>query len=91
MTDETLPLWSELHPDGRDIYYEGDDPEKFAQEIRAEFGFDPSDDELWGGPPIMLGLNGEHWADLFDRIYYFHCPPEHLDEIYGSDRWPMGS
>jgi hypothetical protein len=23
--------------------------------------------------------------------YSFHCPPEHLDAIYGSDRFPLGS
>ena len=73
-TTENRPLkpWQELHPNGRHIYYEGDDPEGFAQEILAEFGFDPSADELWGGDAIMLGPNGEHWADPFGRIHYFH-------------------
>jgi len=23
--------------------------------------------------------------------YSFHCPAEHLDVIYGNDRFPMGS
>jgi hypothetical protein len=68
----TEPPWREIFPEGRTIFYEGDEPEKFAQEILAEFGFDPSADDRWAP-------------------HQFHCPPEHLDAIYGSDRWPMGS
>ena len=40
--------WSEMFPDGRHIYYEGDDPKGFVEQIKAEFGFDPSKDEHWG-------------------------------------------
>jgi hypothetical protein len=61
--------WSELFPTGRFIFYEGDDPEGFRREIKAEFGFDP-------GPRPDEG---------------FHCPPEHLDAIYGVGRFLMGS
>jgi hypothetical protein len=35
--------WKELFPDGRFIFYEGDDPDAFAKEIKARFGFDPSE------------------------------------------------
>jgi len=35
MGDE--PTWRELFPEGRTIFYEGDDPETFAQEILADF------------------------------------------------------
>jgi hypothetical protein len=39
--------WHELFPEGRDIFYEGDDPDGFAAQIRAEFGFDPAADSCW--------------------------------------------
>ena len=89
MTEQVT--WRELFPSGRSIFYEGDKPEKFTHEIQAEFGFDPTADELWGGDAILLGPNGEHFGDPFGRIYMFKCPAEHLDAIYGGDRWPMGS
>jgi hypothetical protein len=69
MEMEKLKKWSELCPEGRFIFYEGDDPKGFRREIKAEFGFDP-------GPKPDEG---------------FHCPPEHLDAIYGTGRFPMGS
>ena len=40
--------WSELFPEGRDIYYEGVNPQQFVREIAAEFRFDPSADPNWG-------------------------------------------
>jgi hypothetical protein len=46
MTD--LKSWAELFPEGRQIYYEGDDPQAFADEIKTKFGFDPSENNpLW--------------------------------------------
>jgi hypothetical protein len=91
MNSTTETTWRELFPKGRPIFYEGDEPQQFAEEIRTEFGFDPSADELWDGPGIMVGPNGERWADVWDRTHQFLCPPQHLDAIYGSQRWPMGS
>ena len=87
MTEASHDLW----PEGRDIYYEGADPVGFAATIKAEFGFDPSDDPHWGGAPTMVGPFGEDLEDPFGRVYRFHCPPEHLDAIHGSDRFPLGS
>lgn len=80
-----LKPWSELFPVGRHVLYEGEDPEGFRQEIRAEFGFDPgADSSDWG---FLLGTSeGEEI-----RSYGFHCPAEHLDAIYGSDRFLLGS
>lgn len=71
--------WQDLFPEGREIYYEGSEPDTFRTEIRDEFGFDP------GASP--------GWGDLYDGkpSYRFHCPPECLNDIYGSGRWPMGS
>jgi hypothetical protein len=77
--------WRELRPEGREIYYEGDEPEKFVEEIKAEFGFDPSAYEFWG-----------EWCEGDDdcpgfHSYPFHCPPGILDAVYGSSRWRLGS
>lgn len=77
--------WQELFPKGREIYYDGDQPAEFVEEIRAEFAFDPSADEYWG---VLIPGDDPH--DAFFS-YSFHCPPGILDAIYGSDRWPMGS
>jgi hypothetical protein len=86
--DDGAPLksWSEMFPRGRHIYYEGDEPQKFADEIRTEFGFDPSADEYWG-----LLIPGDDLHDDAFTSYCFRCPPEILDAVYGSGRWPMGS
>ena len=88
--------WAELFPNGRGICYEGDDPEGFIAEIKAEFGFDPSADPAWrsnllNGTYGLGDLGDELYEDPFGRSYWFLCPAEHLDEIYGSARWPMGS
>jgi len=69
-----MTKWKELFPEGRFIYYEGDDLMAFLRKIRAEFGFNP------GSFASVLAANKG-----------FHCPPEHLDAIYGSGRFPMGS
>lgn len=70
-----MPTWSQMFPDGRTIFYEGPDPEGFRQQVIAEFGFDPATNSTWNA----------------ERGWQFHCPPEHLDAIYGSNRWQMGS
>lgn len=70
-----MPSWSELFPHGRTIFYEGDDPAGFAAQVKSEFGFDPSE--------------SEGWTAEYD--WRFDCPAEHLDDIYGSDRFPTGS
>ena len=88
MTDY-LPTWSELFPKGRDIYYEGEHPQQFVREIATEFGFDPSADPYWG-VDIPADEYGGEYGDGFTS-YSFRCPAEHLDDIYGSGRWPMGS
>jgi hypothetical protein len=37
-----LSTWANLFPQGREIFYEGEDPAGFASQIQAEFGFSPS-------------------------------------------------
>jgi len=71
--------WSELFPKGRLIYYEGDEPQKFARQVELDFGFDVTQDPSWNEP------NPDFTS------YGFHCPPGLLNEIYGTDRFPMGS
>ena len=75
--------WSDLFPAGRRIFYEGNDPAGFARQVLAEFGFSPDGDPRWGEP--------YDYVHFGYTSYSFHCPPEHLDAIYGSDRFPMGS
>lgn len=92
--------WASLFPHGRDIFYEGHNPEGFVRQIKAEFGFSPALDPRWGeridvDPNWKETIKG--WGVLVEddiksfTSYCFHCPAEHLDAIYGSDRFPMGS
>jgi hypothetical protein len=77
--------WAKLFPEGRDLYYDGECPDKFTEVIREEFGFDPSADPLWG-----KWVEGDHGEPGFIS-YGFHCPAEHIDAIYamhGSHRFP---
>lgn len=73
--------WHDLFPTGRHIYYEGRYPELFAEHILEEYGLDVRLDPSWG-VPMPAPYLGEF-------SYAFHCPPEHLDEIYTS--YEMGS
>jgi len=75
--------WASLFPYGRDIFYEGKDPVGFVRQIQAEFGFSPALDPRWGE---QIGDDTYSFASCC-----FYCPAEHLDAIYGSDRFPMGS
>ena len=98
---ETMPTWRELFPLGRTLFYEGDDPTGFANEITAEFGFDPRECPgvyeqpgcEFGDYAALAAMPGiakrSTWYDV--NGWQFHCPPEHLDAIYGSGRWPLGS
>lgn len=77
--------WAKLYPEGRDLYYEGEHSDKFAEAIRVEFGFDPSGDPLWGK---RVGSNDGRPGFT---SYGFHCPAENIDAIYamyGSRRFP---
>lgn len=70
--------WAKLYPEGRDLYYEGEHPDKFAEALREEFGFDPSADALWG-----KRTEGDDGGPGF-TLYGFHCPAQHLDAIYST-------
>ncbi len=34
--------WASRFPDGRVLFYEGGEPERFVAQVKEEFGFDPS-------------------------------------------------
>jgi hypothetical protein len=78
-----LPAWSDLFPEGRDIFYEGNDPVGFVRQIQSEFGFSPASDPRWGER-----IDGD---GLSFTSHSFYCPSEHLDAIYGNNRFPVGS
>jgi hypothetical protein len=48
--------WNELFPEGRYIFYEGDDLTRFAKEIKKKFGFDVFQNGSFGFhcPPELL-------------------------------------
>jgi hypothetical protein len=71
--------WDELCPDGAIRYYEGDDPDGFAAEMLALYNIDVRElapTELFAG---------------WDEERSFFIPAGLVGEIYGSDRWPLGS
>jgi hypothetical protein len=71
-----MMTWSELFPDGRKIFYEGNEPEAFTEEIKQKFGFDPSEDN-------------PKWNR--EEGFAFWCPGRLMDAIYGDSKYPMGS
>ena len=78
-----LKSWAELFPEGRYIFYEGDDPKGFVADMKRKFNFDPSKDPSWNWRrSVPRGGSGCE----------FLCPAHMLDEIYGCDsKYPMGS
>ena len=71
-----LKKWSELFPEGRHIFYEGDDPKGFAKEMKEKFSFDPSQ-------------NNPGWNKRSG--YSFDCQVSALDKVYGNRKYPLGS
>lgn len=67
--------WSEMFPNGRFIYYDGDKPDEFVKEMKNKFKFDPS-------------KNNDRWSD--DGGHCFFCPSYLLDKIYTGE-YPLGS
>ena len=81
--------WRELFPYGRTICYDGDAVWRIRPRdqtgIRLRSVCRSGVAGAWqnGGP--------QYGEDDWGRTHWFHCPPEHLDAIYASHRWPMGS
>lgn len=77
--------WSKLFPDGRVLFYEGDDPKGFRAEMRTKFGFDPA-------APCKGVLGGEEFRRFNKRHdYQFFCPANVLDKVYGKKGYMLGS
>jgi HNH endonuclease len=77
--------WAEDYwPNGRHIYYEGNEPAVFAATVKAEFGLDVTSDNEWA--QIIDDGDGSSFTS-----YGFDCPSELLGQIYYSNRWPIGS
>jgi hypothetical protein len=83
--------WDDLCPNGAVRYYEGDDPDGFAAEMVAEFGFDVTE----GDEECGVDSNGREWSYRWAWTeksgYSFLIPPGLVEAVYGSERWPLGS
>jgi hypothetical protein len=80
-TSTTELTWDDLCPQGRVVFYEGDDPDRFAAEMAA-LGIDVRADLPAPWRPEYA------W---YPDGYAFHLPAGRVEEIYGSDRWELGS
>jgi hypothetical protein len=86
-TYDGVASWNELCPDGANRWYEGDDPEGFAKEMMELFGLDVR-------APFPEGFESSlGWDSLVDGepSRHFHIPAGLAGEVYGSERWPLGS
>lgn len=72
--------WDEMFPEGRVVFYEGDDPENFEQEMKS-IGIDVnySLENKW--------MNPCDWREMRS----FYIPSGRVEEIYGSNNWTLGS
>jgi hypothetical protein len=82
-TRRAVAAWDELCPDGAWRFYEGDNPEGFAAEIKETFGFDPSEDPDWD-KHVDDGRGGFPMRGFF-------VPAGLVGAVYGSGRWELGS
>ena len=95
---QTSSWVDDLYPDGRLLWYEGDDPDGFAAEMMTRFGLDVTApipdfmrDEFHHNFPWGTVLADEDGSEPLS-FYEFYCPPELLDNIYGDDvPWPIGT
>jgi hypothetical protein len=82
--------WDELCPNGAIRYYEGDDPDGFAAEVKAEFGLDVTEKGDDGYQRWTWDEWLEHEGERFQSFSFF-IPAGFVEAIYGSQRWPLGS
>jgi hypothetical protein len=61
-TSESAKL-SEVYPDGRELYYEGNDFIGFAAEVKAKTGFDPS--QHWRVRCISFHCPAEYLEEVY--------------------------
>jgi hypothetical protein len=79
-------FWRETRPEGRHIFYEGDDPAAWIDKIRHDFGLDPARFmvRVWGGGEICNTLCVPDPADFIRHgslTYKLMGPPR-------ADPWP---
>lgn len=94
-----MSTWRELFPEGRHIFFEGEDPAAFIDEIRRLYGLDPLLFEVtqWRDGEIICNYRNPDPAGLIREFPFktdaftvsLDCPPAILDEIYTG--YPMGS
>ena len=91
MTEEQKAAVDATWPDGRVVYYEGDDPEGFAAAMLSEYGID-----VRVATPYCWCEQGhpQSWGEgtcrpLGGRAFFI--PAGLVGAIYGSDRWQLGS
>lgn len=73
--------WDQLFPEGRVVFYEGDDPTTFAREMRELYGIDVAAPAPAGFPYQPTWLEAES----------FFIPAGLVEAVYGSGRWELGS
>jgi hypothetical protein len=74
------------------LFYEGDDPEGFCADMRAEFGFDPS---AWLGWGQWITWDEAEAVEHGEEGFYsweFWPPAEHYEALHhhSGGRWPIG-
>jgi len=72
--------WDELCPEGAIRFYEGPDPDGFAEQIRELYGFD-----------VTRTYEDEYERTNWAERRSFFIPAGLVGEIYGVGRWPLGS
>jgi hypothetical protein len=82
----TRTLGYEVHVAGP-LFYEGDDPDGFAAQMRDEFGFDPAVNPEWG--KRITYETPAAGAQGF-LSYPFWPPAEYRDKIHDDESLPTG-
>jgi hypothetical protein len=89
LTDET---WDPF-PEGRTVFYEGDDPAGFVAEMLS-LGIDvyATPPDLGTGPTWSYFDKPELWPGYDEENgWRFFVPAGRVDEICGSDKWSIGT
>lgn len=60
-----LPTWQEMFPNGRTVFYEGDDSRGFMREMRTKYGFTINKNLKSWRRSKMFHLPGH----LMDKVY----------------------
>jgi hypothetical protein len=71
------------------VFYEGDDPDGFAQEMKDEFGFDVHHPDEYGRDLWEMTVQGDDGDEWLMRQFFI--PPGLVEAVYGSGRWELGS